>query len=377
MTQFAARATRVLVVEDNRGDLRFLEETLRETGEPFETSAASTLGEARKILAERTVDAVVTDLDLPDSRGLATVAGLLAERPQTPLVVLTGSDDPTLGVEAVRHGAQDYLRKDALLPDSLLRAIRYAIERKGAELERMARAEQEREVERLREMDRLKTQLVNLSAHELHTPLTPLRLQLHLLRTGKLGPLTARQQEAVEILDANVRRLGNLVSDMLDVARMESGRFPLRPATVDLGVRVAQAARPFVDLAAEEGKRLVVDAPEGLLVAADPERLDQIVANLLSNALKATRAGDRIEIHCARDGEAVLARVSDTGAGFPPEAQTQIFRPFEQAHEREGTGLGLYIARELAERHGGTLRAQSEGPGRGAVFELRLPAAAP
>lgn len=232
--------------------------------------------------------------------------------------------------------------------------------------------------ERLTELDKLKTQLLNTASHELNTPLTPIKLQVHLLRAGSLGDLSERQRRSVEVVGRNVDRLAVLVGDMLDVARLQSGRLVVRRRPIDLNEVVRETYDVFADPAEQQHIRLALDLDDRLPARADAHRITQVLYNLLSNAIKFTPEGGTIRVEGRTDGKEVTLRVIDSGAGLTRVQQERLFRPFSQVHDLEtsdkgGTGLGLYICRGIIEQHKGRIWAQSDGPGTGSVFAFSLP----
>lgn len=231
---------------------------------------------------------------------------------------------------------------------------------------------------RAREMeakDAWKSRFMNAAAHELSTPLTPVKLQAHMLRAGALGPLNERQQRAMDVLARNVDHLSVLVRDVVDSAKAQAGRLELRRAPEDVGALLATAAESFAAAAQQKGVGLETRAAPGIVAPLDGARFNQVLFNLLGNALKFTPPGGRVLAEAAAEGDAIVVRVADTGPGLTPQQIGSLFQPFTQVHEtpEEGTGLGLYIARTIVEAHGGTIAAASEGQGRGATFTVRIP----
>ena len=244
------------------------------------------------------------------------------------------------------------------------------------EVEVERREQQAREVERLRDLDRFKTDFLNAAAHELNTPLTPLQLQLHILQKAEeMGNAEARGR-ALGIIHRNVERMALLVQDMLDVARLQSGRLAIQRQPADLAAVLREAVETYRPPADAKGIRIDVEGPETLVVAIDPKRTSQILYNLVSNAVKYTPPEGRITVRYSGDEEQVRIEVQDTGLGFSAEQLARMFAPFGQAHVKQvsapGTGLGLFISRGIAERHGGRLDATSPGPGQGATFTCVL-----
>ncbi|MFO1535607.1 MAG: ATP-binding protein [Thermoplasmatota archaeon] len=232
------------------------------------------------------------------------------------------------------------------------------------------------EVARLQERDRLRTEFLSESAHELNTPLTPVRLQLQLLKLMK--DLTPQERANIDALERNILRLGGLVQDMLDAARLQSGRFRLERSRLDLGRLVEETADAFRVQAHQEGLRLECHADPLLMVHADPNRATQVMFNLLSNAVKFNRRGGAVEVGARREGDQALVWVRDTGIGLTQDQVGRLFRPFGRLHEEvagipKGTGLGLYISKGIVESHGGRIWAESEGPGKGSTWWVTLP----
>lgn len=236
------------------------------------------------------------------------------------------------------------------------------------------RRQEELELERLRELDRFKTDFLNAAAHELGTPLTPLQLQVHLLQADEVPPETRRR--ALTIVSRNVDRLTLLVQDMLDVARLQSGRLEIRREAADLAALVHDTVETFRPAAGDKHMAVHVDGPESLVVAIDPKRTSQILYNLLSNAIKYTPPKGKVTLRYGLEGGRVRLQLQDTGLGFTEEQRQRMFVPFGRLHSHQmaapGTGLGLFICRGIAERHGGRLEASSPGPGKGSTFTCLL-----
>ena len=237
--------------------------------------------------------------------------------------------------------------------------------------------ERRRTEEALREADRRKDEFIAMLSHELRNPLAPIRNVATLLKNDLATPeLRAR---ACEMLDRQVEHLVRLVDDLLDVSRITRGALGLQPRAVELAAIVASAvetSRPLIDAAAHE---LELDVPrEPVRVVGDPVRLAQLVTNLLNNAARYTPGGGRIRLALRRDGAEALISVRDNGVGIDAAALPGIFEMFAQAERTRsrfpgGLGVGLALARRLAEMHGGTVHAASEGAGRGSEFVVRLP----
>ena len=227
------------------------------------------------------------------------------------------------------------------------------------------------------ESSRLKDEFLASLSHELRTPLNAVLGYARMLRTGMVG--ADRQEKAIETIERNATSLTQIVEDILDISRIISGKIRLNVQPVDFPHIVQNAIDAVMPAADAKGVRLeaVLD-PLASPVSGDPERLQQVFWNLLANAVKFTGRGGRIQIRLGRINSHIEVSVADTGVGIPPDFLPHVFERFRQAdasaaRERGGLGLGLSIARQLAEMHGGTIEAASGGLGQGATFTVKLP----
>jgi PAS domain S-box-containing protein len=224
----------------------------------------------------------------------------------------------------------------------------------------------------LAEADRRKDEFIATLSHELRNPLAPLRNALHLLRLSGGGD--QRLAPVHQMMERQVDHLVRLVDDLLEISRITRGVLELRRQRVDLAAIVQNAVETAETLVHAAGHRLDVFLPgEPLPLDGDPVRLGQILANLLNNAANYTPRGGRIELRAQREGEQVVISVRDDGLGIAPEQIERVFDMFSRGERSSGLGIGLALARRLAEMHGGTIRAQSAGLGKGATFIVTLP----
>jgi signal transduction histidine kinase/CheY-like chemotaxis protein len=253
-------------------------------------------------------------------------------------------------------------------------------ERESAEAERQKLLDGERAARAQAEhMIRTKDEFLATLSHELRTPLNAVLGWSQLLRAGKMGPNDLAR--GLEVIERNARAQTKLVEDLLDMSRIISGKARLDVRSVDLAVVIdaaIEAVRP-----AAQAKSIRVSKTLDLAwsqTMGDPARLQQIIWNLLSNAIKFTPSGGSVDVTLKRVDEDIEIAVTDTGQGIAPEFMPHVFERFRQADPsvtrvHSGLGLGLAISRHLVELHGGTVRATSEGSGRGSVFAIRLPGA--
>lgn len=226
-----------------------------------------------------------------------------------------------------------------------------------------------------------KARFLSMMSHDLRTPLTTISGYASLVSDGALGPLTEAQQDAMSRIKDAGGELLRMINDILSFAQLESGRVTVRPAAVPLSAAL-QRAEALVHIRAEDAK-LQLDVTSGcdekIVVRADPDRLQQVLLNLLTNAMKFTSPGGRVWVECDSEAERVRIHVRDTGIGIPAEQLERIFEAFVQLDQQpedpssRGVGLGLAISRDLARAMGGELTATS-APGQGSVFTIELPA---
>ncbi len=411
---------RLLLVEDNPGDARLVHEHLAdvEGGSSLTLVDAPTLAVAiAQMHNGLETDVVLLDLSLPDSFGLETLARWQLAAPTLPVIVLTGSDDEALAVAAVREGAQDYLVKGRIDGALLLQAIRYSIERKLVQEDlRQAKDDLERRVEErtaelrtinsqlqseitvrtlaqqqaaellVREQsarvmvesaNRSKDEFLAILSHELRTPLNAILGWAEILQSSE--PTRAEIREGMEIIERNARAQARLVEDVLEVSRIICGKVRLNVVPLELMTVVDAALLGARPAATAKGITLRRFAPDlAHLIPGDPDRLQQVIWNLISNAIKFTPKGGEVgvEVRWLHDQAEVL--VTDTGIGISSSFLPYVFDRFRQSdasstRSHGGLGLGLSITKHLVEMHGGSVSAASEGEGRGSTFSVRLP----
>jgi len=235
-----------------------------------------------------------------------------------------------------------------------------------------------RDISRQRDAEKLKDEFVSTVSHELRTPLTSIAGSLGLIAGGAVGALPEKAARLISIAQSNSQRLVRLINDVLDMEKLASGSLPFHmteSGLADVAQRAIDMTRGYAD---QLGVELVLERETAAAVRGDPDRLIQIVTNLLSNAAKYSPRGEKVTVRVSGDGSTSRLSVADRGPGVPEAFRDRIFSRFAQADAsdargKSGTGLGLYIAKEIAERHGGRLWFESP-PGLGAVFHLELPA---
>ena len=233
------------------------------------------------------------------------------------------------------------------------------------------------DVTRVLRFDELKNNLVATVAHEFRTPLTSLRMAVHLCAEESVGPLNDKQLDLMQAARQDTERLQQIVDDLLDLSRIQSGRMELHRRQVSAESLVREAVLPFTAAARDKNVTLKTELFPGLSeIDVDTERMQLVLANLIGNAVRYTPAGGTVFVRAAADNATIL-EVEDTGPGIPKQYQTAVFDKFFRmpGSGSGGAGLGLYIAKEIAMAHGARLSLQSEA-GKGSLFSIELPAGA-
>jgi NtrC-family two-component system sensor histidine kinase KinB len=230
------------------------------------------------------------------------------------------------------------------------------------------------DVTHLSEVSRVKSEFIAAASHELRTPLTSVQMGIHLLLEETAGTLDERQQEILQVCREDTARLDRLMRELLDLSKIESGAVTPQLVATRPSTLIAQAVDPLRLQVEARGISLIVDAPPDLpQVDVDRSQIERVIANLVTNAMRATPAGGTITVAAARRGDQVAIAVTDTGSGIPRDYLAGIFEPFVQVPHASGggAGLGLTISRRIVEGHGGRLTVQSD-PGRGSTFTFTV-----
>jgi signal transduction histidine kinase len=371
---------RILVIDDDDADRRAVARALVGARVRATLDEAATAADGLRLLAAREYDCILVDYLMPGTDGLEVLRAIRAAGIAAPVVILTGQGDEELAVELMKAGAADYLSKQTLVPERLGRSLRYAVAMTEAEQARRQALEREKAArEEAQAANRAKDEFLATLSHELRTPLNAILGWARLLSSGTLdADATAR---AIEIIERNSRLQAQLIEDLLDISRIVTGKLRLEPrdALVSGVIETAvEALRPAAD--AKHIRLEVTPWPAERRIRIDPGRVQQIVWNLLANAIKFTPDGGRVSVAVQEREGRLLVEIGDTGIGIRPEFLPHVFERFRQAEgtvtrTHGGLGLGLSIVRRLVELHGGEITAQSEGEGRGAVFTISLPLA--
>jgi phosphoserine phosphatase RsbU/P len=362
-----ARALRLLLVEDNPGDARLLREELKDVARVrFDVRHVTRMADAVVAVAEPGLDVVLLDLSLPDGQGLGNLERIAQAAPTLPVVVLTGTDDDELSVRAVYAGAQDYLVKGQVTGPLLVRALRYAIERKRAD-EGLKREESARQTAVFRE------QFVGILGHDLRNPLQAISGNAALLL--RYGGLSAPQLKAVQRISHSSDRMARMINDILDFTRTRlGGGYALQRTRFNLHDVLRQVVEELE--VAHPLRRFELSVEGDGWGEWDQGRLAQAASNLVGNAAQYSPEDSPVRVLVCDAGGGVRVEVHNGGVPIPPERLPHIFDPFVRGSNagrvRSGLGLGLYITNEIIKAHGGVLEVSST-PREGTRFGWTLP----
>ncbi|MCC7164099.1 MAG: hybrid sensor histidine kinase/response regulator [Anaerolineae bacterium] len=391
-SSFATRNTRgtVLVIDDTPLNQDILTDILGREGYTlrFAHDGESGLVQARHLKP----DLVLLDLVLPGIMGTDVLAVLKQELPETMVILTTAYGSEETAIKALRAGVNDYIiNKRPFDADEVREVVKRAVteailRRENLRLqqevdlanEQLAQkyTELEAAYERLKELDKAKASFFSMVSHDLRHPIAVAKGYLELIRTGDQD-LSPEVRGGVEIAEQEMRYLNELVDDVLDLSRMDAGYYHIDRQPLQVAMMLQQAHLAFRAQAAQRNIALEIKPCDDLpLVSADSLRMNQVLSNLIENALKFTPEGGRITLSANPLDDEIAISVRDTGVGIEPGEHEKIFDRFYRIRrgeqiEDKGSGLGLAICREIVRLHAGRIWAESE-LGKGATFYLTL-----
>lgn len=381
--------SQILLVDDDVALLQALPKALLLRTEDVQIDTCDSALEALEQIQEHDYDAIVSDIKMPGMDGLALLEQIQELRPETPTLLITGHGEHDLAIQALRGGAYDFIQKPidrdyvvaalhrAIQTHQLRRQViehQRALELHAQSLERIV----QNRTQELIQANAAKDRFLGMVSHELRTPLTSLKMRTQHLRqqrehTGSDDVVSL----GLEDMERSISRLEVLINDLLDASLIETNMFVLHRKRCDL---VELCRHLIEEYTAEKVPSLRFEAPGKPIEAeVDPDRISQVMLNLLTNAHKHSPKGYPITVTLQQAGFEAIILVRDMGAGISADALPHIFEQYYQAPDVEeqtgshtGLGLGLYISRKLVERHAGRIDVQSV-PGEGSVFSVILP----
>jgi signal transduction histidine kinase/GGDEF domain-containing protein len=372
--------SRILIVDDEKEIREFLSKALTRIA-GFHVEMAEDGEEALRKLEQNKLDLILTDLRMPKMDGLALITQIAKTKPEILTILMTGHGTIDSALEAMKRGASDYLTKPINLDELVLR-IQKVLDEKQRFLSLKGYITQlEKANQELKQVDEMKSEFVSVASHELRTPLATVKNVVQLVLKGKAGEVNETQANFLTMAEKNINRLTNILTNLLDLSRIESGKIGIKPEELDLKLPidfVLSSLKPHADGKSIHLQREVEsDLP---FVYGDREKVEQILTNLVGNAIKFTPEGGKIVVSAKlldRTKNGVGISVKDTGIGIPEDQLEKVFEKFHQVesplhHSAGGTGLGLAITKGLVDAHQGQIWVESE-VGKGSIFTFTLP----
>ncbi|WP_404308083.1 hybrid sensor histidine kinase/response regulator [Neorhodopirellula lusitana] len=392
-------STLVLLVEDDPIDAMVARRTLLAAKTEYEIDIASSIGEAIQCMSQRKHDVILSDLGLPDAGDLDAVTKIRNECDDVPLIVMSGCDDERLYVETLAKGADDFVSKHNLTPTTLCRCINQNIERmrqkreiqelvEAVETQREVLEQQADELQqknlRLAALCQSAKSFVNNVSHEFRTPLCVIKQYSGMMSQGMFGELTDPQQHFLRVIEDRVDGLNNLVDDMLDISRYESGMLAASRKKCAIDEIIRRELTPLVHRGKVRSVKVFAECPDDLPnVFCDPEKVGRTIVNLVVNAIKVSSAEGQVRVSVSPNDETqeIEIRVHDDGPGMNDKLKKKLCGRFAQGptsllSNEKGFGLGLSITKELVDLNLGALEIESE-VGVGSVFMFTIPYANP
>lgn len=374
---------KVLLVEDNPTDALIVKKKLQRDNS-FDYNIVHVVSGEDCIagLEQQEFDIALLDCNLPKKSGLETLREIKKKGIKIPVVMITGQGDESVAAQLIKEGAFDYLPKRENYEDAVPLMIRKTIAEYRAGLEKeqfqkelaLKKDELEKTNQKLMELDRMKSDFVANVVHELRTPLTIIKGNVDNIVEGYAGEVQPKQKEMLADIHRISERLTRLVNDLLDLSKIESGKMELKKEGLDLVELAGDVLKGFEKPARD--KKVVIKkefSKSKMIVHADKDKLTQVFINLIGNAVKFTDKGEVI-VRMAGLQDEVQVEIQDTGPGMSKEETEKIFDKFVRvvAEKKEGTGLGLPIAKDIITLHNGRIRVES-APGKGSNFIFNLP----
>jgi two-component system sensor histidine kinase/response regulator len=365
----------ILLIEDNPADALLMAIYLNDFLNKYTLLTADLLSKSLDLISKNNFDIILLDLTLPDSRGLGTFEKVYEQASEIPIIVLTGMADETLGINAVKLGAQDFLDKGNIKNSKeLIRSINYSIERQKLLKEIIKNKKRE---QFLNELNATKDKFFSIIGHDLKNPFVVLKSSSELLfKYLEKGDLPKSKAKAKMISNASNQGY-TMLENLLLWAKSQTLGIAFEPSKLNLKYKVANNIREVEDHANEKNIIIINEIPDDLILDADENLLSVVVRNLITNAIKFTYNGGTITIKAKIENDSVEIAVIDTGIGIPKEHQHKLFR-LDTNFSREGTAneasssLGLILCKEFIERHKGKIWFES-GSNKGSEFRFTLP----
>ena len=389
MTNYGS-SVNILLIEDNLADARFLQEILKQPKfQNFSLFHVKRLKEALNILGEcqklaTPFDVILLDLTLPDSQGLDSLKPLMECVSNLPIVVLTNTNDDELAIEAVRQGAQDYLVKRQVNDESLLRSLIYAIERKQT-LESLRNLNQTLtdkveectvELVKAQELNQFKSDFVSMLSHDIRNPLNTILLTAGLLQNSDDKLSKEKKLNHFQMIRSAIKNMALLLDEASFIGKADTGKMKCQIYPLDLQNLCNEIINGIQISAKYKNIQVEYTIPEiDFEIFSDENLLRHILDNLLTNAIKYSLPGGKVNFELMITDKSIIFSIQDWGIGIPPQEQEQLFQTFYRASNVgiiPGTGLGLAIVGKCVDALKGEITFNSEVD-LGSIFTVKLP----
>jgi len=370
---------KILLVEDDQGQAYLVKDKLSST-ENTQITHVSSGKDALNIIGTEKFDLMILDHSLGDMNGIEILKQIRSYlKPEDlPTIMMTGKGNEKIAVDAMKNGAFDYIVKETdlshleMLPVSIIHTLdRANILRDNKMLwEQISKKNQE-----LSRISQIKTDFVNNVAHEFRTPLTITKGYVENILDGILGQINDQQKEALNSILKVTDRLSNLVTNLLDISKIEAGKMELKRQKINFIDLLKEAYTQLIVIAQERNIELINTYSQDYIeLWCDQEKIMEVLINLVSNAIKATPSQGQIQINVSTYNGFLKVAVKDSGEGIPEDRLSKIFDKFESLSKagQKGTGLGLSITHDIIKLHKGEIFVESK-PGDGATFIFIIP----
>ena len=350
----------ILIIDDDPNARKTMGKILSAKG--FEVEEAGTGDDAIRSCRTKFFNLALIDVRLPDTSGLEVLKAVRGINEDTIAIMMTGYASLDSSIEAMNKGAYSYITKPVNM-DAALVVIGKGLEKQRLSLENKRLLKELQEAnDKLKQLDKRKSDFVANVSHEFKNPLAVIKEALSQVLDGLTGEINPKQKNIIEVVKNNIERLIRLVTDLLDLAKIESGKMEMRRENFDMVILINEILANYKRELEKKEISLKTDIQKDAgAVSADRDKISEVVINLLNNAIKYTPAGGEVGIKLIGKENELYCEVSDTGPGIPEEYKDKIFDKFERitAEKIEGTGLGLPIAKDIVGLHNGRIWVES------------------
>ena len=362
---------KILVVDDEKILLETIEKLLTQEGYIVTTTDSSY--DALDKVKKQFYDIIITDVRMPGMDGIALlkkVRTVQKGKDNSKIIIITAYANEDTPIQAIKLGADDYIIKPFEL-DQFLHSVKI-----NSEILRLEK-EKENHMEQLQELNKMKSDFLSITSHELRTPMTPIKVQSELLLEKSFGNINKKQEHSLKIIIRNTQRLERLIKDILDVSKLKSKKmkFEFKPTQLnDIISNTIENIESFIKKKQMKVSTKLTQLPK---IMIDKEKIGELITNLCYNSIKFTKEKGKIIVETKKDKNNITVKISDNGIGIAKKDFEKIFEPFIQldpstTRKYGGAGLGLNICKEIMESHKGKIWVESK-IGKGSTFYFSLP----